>query len=32
VGYQLLFFVVTALHRFDKVTDFAGKRFGLWSD
>jgi hypothetical protein len=27
VGYQLLFFIVTALLRFDKVTDFAGKRF-----
>jgi len=24
VGYQLLFFIVTALLRFDKVTDFAG--------
>lgn len=24
VGYQLLFFVITALLRFDKVTDFAG--------
>jgi len=24
VGYQLLFFIITALLRFDKVTDFAG--------
>ncbi|KDO63785.1 hypothetical protein CISIN_1g0219032mg, partial [Citrus sinensis] len=24
VGYQLLFFVITALFKFDKVTDFAG--------
>jgi hypothetical protein len=24
VGYQLLFFVITALLKFDKVTDFAG--------
>jgi steroid 5-alpha reductase family enzyme len=24
VGYQLVFFIITALLRFDKVTDFAG--------
>lgn len=29
MGYQFIFFVITALLKFDKVTDFAGKCFAL---